>query len=212
MGSSLFSTLTEREVPRSSCSRVPHSTAVPFAPRSWLSSQEVGLPPLLRVAHSTVSHLQRLTFSSWQPLTWAGTDRQLGWTRGSKSNKLNPRTARHAVGRGPGIPARPRRCREGVAEAGCQAGGGSEGWVVDAPGDPRVFFRCEAVGRRRIHGRQTQDWLQNNLQGDEGAQSLLRARHWHRHPRAGSVPGQGVTQSWRQHPPGARRPSTVTAV
>lgn len=81
-----------------------------------------------------------------------------------------------------------------VAEAGFQAGGGSEGWVVNAPGDPRMFFRCEAVGRRRIHGRQTQDWLQNNLQGKRG-QSLLRARHWHGHPRAGSVPGKGVTRA-----------------
>lgn len=52
---------------------------------------------------------------------------------------------------------------EEVAVAGFQAGGSSEGWVVDASVYPRIFFRPEAVGRGWLHGGQAQDWLQNNL-------------------------------------------------
>lgn len=50
-----------------------------------------------------------------------------------------------------------------MAEAGFQAGGGSEGWVVYVPVDPRILFRHEAVGWRWLRGRQTQIQLQNNL-------------------------------------------------
>lgn len=53
---------------------------------------------------------------------------------------------------------------------GFQAGGGSEGGVVDASAKPSIFFRPEAVGRGWLQGRQTQDRLQNNLQGKEGTQ------------------------------------------
>lgn len=61
-----------------------------------------------------------------------------------------------------------------VAEAGFHAGGGLEGWVVYGPVDSRIFFRPEAVGRGWLGGRQTQDGLQNNLQGKEGTQRFLR--------------------------------------
>lgn len=47
--------------------------------------------------------------------------------------------------------------------AGFQAGGGSEGWVVDASVYPGIFFRIEAVGRGWLHGRQAQYGLQNHL-------------------------------------------------
>lgn len=60
---------------------------------------------------------------------------------------------------------------EEVAVAGFQAGGSSEGWVVDASVYPRIFFRPEAVGRGWLHGGQAQDWLQNNLQGKEETES-----------------------------------------
>lgn len=53
---------------------------------------------------------------------------------------------------------------------GFQAGGGSEGGAVDASSHPGIFFRPEAVGRGRLQGRQTQNRLQNNLQGKEETQ------------------------------------------
>ena len=46
---------------------------------------------------------------------------------------------------------------------GFQAGGGSEGWVVDASACPGVFFRPAAVWRGWLRGRQAQFRLQNNL-------------------------------------------------
>lgn len=64
--------------------------------------------------------------------------------------------------------------QEVVVETGFLAGGGSEDRVVYAPVDSRIFFRPEAVGRGWLCGRQTQDRLQNNLQGKERTQSLLR--------------------------------------
>ena len=61
---------------------------------------------------------------------------------------------------------------------GFQAGGGSEGWVVDASACPGVFFRPAAVWRGWLRGRQAQFRLQNNLQGDGGTQGLLRTCPW----------------------------------
>lgn len=52
-----------------------------------------------------------------------------------------------------------------------QAGGGSEGGVVDAAAHPGVFFGPEAVGRGWLHGRQTHDGLQDNLQGKQGTET-----------------------------------------
>lgn len=75
-----------------------------------------------------------------------------------------------------------------VAEAEFQAGGGSEGWVIYAPVDPRIFFRPGAVGRGWLCGGQAHDGLQNNLQGKERIQGLLSAWHWPSPPRCQLVP------------------------
>lgn len=84
-----------------------------------------------------------------------------------KNNKLKSRTA-ETWQEGWGCHRGPRSLwlnPGGTAEEGLilqfQEGGGSEGWVVDAPGHPRVLLRHEAVGRGWLHGGQNR--LQNDL-------------------------------------------------
>lgn len=104
------------------------------------------------------------------PAQPSGQERQPGWSRGRKKNKLNPRMARDVAGWAVGIPGVPgvsgllqEAWRRRWLTAGFQAGGGSEGWVVDAPECPSILFRPEAVGRGWLHGGQAQDRFQNNL-------------------------------------------------
>lgn len=123
-----------------------------------------------------------------------------------KNNKLKSRTA-ETWQEGWGCHRGPRSLwlnPGGTAEEGLilqfQEGGGSEGWVVDAPGHPRVLLRHEAVGRGWLHGGQNR--LQNDLQVKEGTQSLLRARHQPSPPKCWLciLPREGVTRRWLQSP------------
>lgn len=53
---------------------------------------------------------------------------------------------------------------------GFQAGEWIRRWSCRCLFAPRHIFRPEAVGRGRLQGRQTQNRLQNNLQGKEETQ------------------------------------------
>lgn len=78
-GNGVFPIQVDPGVAQSPRSPIAHETGVPsIISRSWLPSQDLYTPQklgfslLLRVAHSIVRHLQALTCSSWQPLTWDG--------------------------------------------------------------------------------------------------------------------------------------------